>query len=183
MCASEYYKNNAASCTHPNAIPRYASCREIAAILNSMKHSVVLNESILKGSTIVDIIGSRYGDLMHALKTSMPNIGKCYCLDLPNVISDAKTSVTILNSEDPIKIELIPAILCLTHQQYQNVTSSRQSMSCAILTTRNVILALQSFCKKLLNENGKVIILDAVLPNEDDLNGIWNPAVSFDVLG
>ena len=182
MCASEYYKNNAASCTHPNAIPRYASCREIAAILNSMKHSVVLNESILKGSTIVDI-GGGYGDLMHALKTSMPNIGKCYCLDLPNVISDAKTSVTILNSEDPIKIELIPAILCLTHQQYQNVTSSRQSMSCAILTTRNVILALQSFCKKLLNENGKVIILDAVLPNEDDLNGIWNPAVSFDVLG
>ena len=121
MCASEYYKNNAASCTHPNAIPRYASCREIAAILNSMKHSVVLNESILKGSTIVDI-GGGYGDLMHALKTSMPNIGKCYCLDLPNVISDAKTSVTILNSEDPIKIELIPAILCLTHQQYQNVT-------------------------------------------------------------
>ena len=63
---------------------------------------------------------------------------------------------------------------------------------CNIITTKHVmcdfdnedvILTLQSFRKKLLIENGKVIILDAVLPNEDDLNGIWNPAVSFDVLG
>ena len=46
----------------------------------------------------------------------------------------------------------------------------------------DVILTLQSFRKKLLIENGKVIILDAVLPNEDDLKGIWNSAGSFDGL-
>eukprot|EP00956_Cyclotella_meneghiniana_P033675 scaffold98240_cov77-Cyclotella_meneghiniana.AAC.1 len=180
MCASEYYKNNAASCAHRNAVARYASTREIPAILNSMKHSAVLNESILKGSTIVDI-GGGYGDLMYALKTSMPSIGKCYCMDLPDVISDASTSDTIMNNENPTKIELIPG----------NMFDSSTIPKCDIIMAKHVlcdfddedvILALQSFRKKLSNKKGKVIIMDAVLPNEDDLNGIWNPAVSFDVL-
>jgi hypothetical protein len=42
---------------------------------------------------------------------------------------------------------------------------------------------LQSFRKALGNsKEGRVVIMDAVLPNGDDLNGKWNAAVSFDVL-
>ena len=45
----------------------------------------------------------------------------------------------------------------------------------------DVVRALRSF-NKILSKRGKVVIMDAVLPNEDGLNGMWNAAVSFDVL-
>jgi hypothetical protein len=45
----------------------------------------------------------------------------------------------------------------------------------------DVVRALQSF-REALSEGGRVVIMDAVLPNGNDLNGKWNAAVSFDVL-
>ena len=45
----------------------------------------------------------------------------------------------------------------------------------------DVIRALRSFHKSLVR-GGKLVIMDAVLPNGSDLNRKWNAAVSFDVL-
>ena len=45
----------------------------------------------------------------------------------------------------------------------------------------DVIRALRSFYGATSKE-GRVVVMDAVLPNGDELNGKWNAAVSFDVL-
>jgi len=44
-----------------------------------MQCSSVLNESNLAGKTVVDV-GGGYGDLIHAIESSMPTVGQCYCL-------------------------------------------------------------------------------------------------------
>jgi hypothetical protein len=50
-----------------------------AAVLRVMQCSSVLNESNLAGKTVVDV-GGGYGDLIHAIESSMPTVGQCYCL-------------------------------------------------------------------------------------------------------
>ncbi|KAL7528581.1 hypothetical protein ACHAWF_002617 [Thalassiosira exigua] len=177
MSASEYYKENPDSCTHRNAVARYASSKEIDSLLDAMQQSLVLNESNLGGKTIVDI-GGGYGDLMHEVKTSMPYVGKCYCLDLPDVIDDALSSTT--DKDEGGEVALVSG----------DMFDSSTIPPCDVIFTKHVlcdfpddevVLALQSF-RQALQEGGRVVIMDAVLPNGDDLNGRWNPAVSFDVL-
>ena len=177
MSASDYYMNNPQSCQHRNAVARHASSKEITSILNVMESSTALNESNLTGKTVVDI-GGGYGDLMHELEKSMPSVGKCYCLDLPDVINDAMATNT--NDDETISTTLVPG----------NMFDPSTIPNCDFILTKhvlcdfddeNVIRALQSF-HKALSPKGKVVIMDAVLPNGDALNGKYNAAVSFDVL-
>ena len=177
MSASAFYKTNAVSSSHRNAVARYASTKEIDSILDAMQSSSVLNESNLAGKIVCDI-GGGYGDLMHAMKISMPNVEKCYCLDLPDVIEDAKA---IDNSDFQDK-----TVTLVSGDMFDASTIP----TCDIIITKHVLCdfsdddvvrALQVFHKSLTND-GKVIIMDAVLPNGNDLNGQWNAAVSFDVL-
>ena len=173
MSASDYYYKTSAvsSGSHRNAVARYASTKEIDSIL------AVLNESNFAGKIVCDI-GGGYGDLMQATKTSMPNVEKCYCLDLPDVIEDAKA---IDNSDTQDK-----TVTLVSGDMFDASTIPK----CDIIITKHVLCdfsdddvvrALQAFHNSL-TKDGKVIIMDAVLPNGNDLNGQWNAAVSFDVL-
>ena len=177
MTASDYYKTNAVSCSHRNAVARYASTQEIGSILDAMQSSSVLNESNLAGKILCDI-GGGYGDLMHAIKTSMPNIEKCFCLDLPDVIEDAKATGSSDTQDETVT--LVPG----------DMFDASTIPTCDVIITKHVLCdfsdddvvrALQAFHNSL-TKDGKVIIMDAVLPNGNDLNGQWNAAVSFDVL-
>ncbi|KAL3796518.1 hypothetical protein ACHAW5_004420 [Stephanodiscus triporus] len=178
MTASDYYKKNAVSCSHRNAVARYASSKEIASILNAMQCSSVLNESNLAGKTVVDV-GGGYGDLVHAIESSISTVGQCYCLDLPDVIDEA--ILTNNNSNYPKNIAtLVPG----------NMFDPSTIPPCDFIFSKHVLCdfsdedvlrALQAFHKSL-SSGGKLVIMDAVLPNGSDLNGKWNAAVSFDVL-
>ena len=181
MSASEFYLQNAESCSHRNAVARYASSKEITSIIEAMKLSSHLNELALLGKVIVDV-GGGYGDFVNVLKESMPATGECYCLDLPDVIKDATS--TVANKKDDVNM---PKLLAGNMFDPASIPTP-----CDIIFTKHVlcdfsdddvILALQSFRKALGNsKEGRVVIMDAVLPNGDDLNGKWNAAVSFDVL-
>lgn len=179
MSASEFYASasNAKSCLHRNSVARWASSKEIASITEAMKQSSHLNESVLAGKVVVDV-GGGYGDFGIALK----EFGcKCYCLDLPQVIADA-------TSEAHMKDNVTMPTLVVGNM----FDASTIPTPCDVIFTKHVlcdfsddevILALQSFRKALANsKEAKVVIMDAVLPNGDDLNGKWNAAVSFDVL-
>ena len=179
MSASEFYLQNTESCSHRNAVARYASTKEITSIIDAMKQSSSLNEFALSNKIIVDI-GGGYGDFVNALKESIPTVGNCYCLDLPDVIEDATATVSV--SKDDIKHTLVAG----------NMFDPTTIPQCDVIFTKHVLCdfsdddvvqALLSFRSALADSNeGKVIIMDAVLPNGDDLNGKWNAAVSFDVL-
>jgi hypothetical protein len=179
MSASEFYASasNAESCLHRNSVARWASSKEIASITEAMKQSSHLNESFLAGKVVVDV-GGGYGDFGIALK----EFGcKCYCLDLPEVIADATSEAHI---KDNVNMPTLVA--------GNMFDASTIPTPCDVIFTKHVlcdfsdddvILALQSFRKALANsKEAKVVIMDAVLPNGDDLNGKWNAAVSFDVL-
>ena len=179
MSASEYYKQHPSSCSHRNAVAKYASSKEIKSILDAMQSSSVLNESILAGRTVVDI-GGGYGDLANAMKDSMPTIGDWYCLDLPDVIADAISTTLCNNYRD----NLVSG----------NMFDASTIPDCDYIITKHVLCdfsdedvvrALQTFHTALSSKvgtSGKVVIMDAVLPNGDDLNGKWNAALSYDVL-
>lgn len=178
VSASDFYLQNTESCSHRNSVARYASTKEITSILEAMKQSTSLNEAALSEKVIVDV-GGGYGDFVTALKESIPAVGKCYCLELPDVIADAKRTVSTSNNNNPTLVA-------------GNMFEPTTIPPCDIIFTKHVLCdfsdedvvkALLSFRKALANTNeGKVVILDAVLPNGEDLNGKWNAAVSFDVL-
>ena len=179
MSASEFYLQNAESCSHRNSVARWASSKEITSIIEAMKQSSHLNESALSGKVVVDV-GGGYGDFVTALKESIPAIDKCYCLDLPHVIADATSSIHSKGAAN------VPTLVA------GDMFDAATIPTCDVIFTKHVlcdfsdddvIIALQSFRKSLANsKEGKVVIMDAVLPNGDDLNGKWNAAVSFDVL-
>ncbi|KAL3809956.1 hypothetical protein ACHAXA_011398 [Cyclostephanos tholiformis] len=178
ISASDYYKKNQASCTHRNAVARYASSKEITSILSAMQSSSALNESKIAEKTVVDV-GGGYGCLIHAIKTSMPTVGRCYCLDLPGVIDDA---ILINDSSNDHKITA-------TFVQ-GNMFDPSTIPPCDIIITKHVLCdfsdedvlrALRAFHESL-SHGGKLVIMDAVLPNGSDLNSKWNAAISFDVL-
>ena len=135
-------------------------------------------ESSLVGKTIVDI-GGGYGDMMYALIASMP-VGKCYCLDLPDVIDDAMSKTIDSDNNDDTHVSLIPGDMFDTSTIPQCDCIFTKHVLCDF-NDEDVVRALQSF-HKALSKGGKCIIMDAVLSNCDDLNGKWNAAVSFDVL-
>jgi len=180
MSASEFYSRNKESCSHRNSVARYASSKEITSIIEAMKQSTCLNESALSGKVVVDV-GGGYGDFVYALKEAMPTICQWYCLDLPHVIADA-TSTASVSNKDENKPTLVPG----------NMFDPTTIPPCDVIFTKHVlcdfsdegvIQALLSFRKALADsKEGNVVIMDAALPNGDDLNGKWNPAVSFDVL-
>ncbi|KAL7439615.1 hypothetical protein ACHAXM_006782 [Skeletonema potamos] len=180
MSASEFYLRNEESCSHRNSVARHASSKEITPIIDAMKKSKCLNESTLSGKVVVDV-GGGYGDFVTELKESMPTIGQCHCLDLPHVIADATSKVSVRNKDDNE-----PTLVS------GNMFDPTTIPSCDVIFTKHVlcdfsdedvIQALLSFRKALAgSKEGKVVIMDATLPNGDDLNGKWNPAVSFDVL-
>ena len=178
MSASEFYASasNVESCLHRNSVARWASTKEITSITEAMKQSSHLNKSVLAGKVVVDV-GGGYGDFGIALK----EFGcKCYCLDLAHVIADAEGR----NIKDNVNMPTLVA--------GNMFDASTIPTPCDVIFTKHVlcdfsdddvILALQSFRKALANsKEAKVVIMDAVLPNGDDLNGKWNAAVSFDVL-
>ena len=174
MSASEFYKNNPDSCSHRNAVARYGSSNEISSILDSMQSSSVLNESNLAGKVIVDV-GGGYGDLMHAVKKAMPGVGECHCLDLPHVIADASSAQSTMD-----RAFLVPG----------DMFDPSTIPPCDLIFSKHVlcdfsdgdvIRALRSF-HGATSKEGRVVVMDAVLPNGDELNGKWNAAVSFDVL-
>lgn len=179
MSASDFYLQNEESCSHRNSVARYASTKEIKSILEAMEQSTSLNEAALSDKVIVDV-GGGYGDFVTALKESIPAIGKCYCLDLPDVVADAKATVSTRSENDD------PTLVA------GNMFDPTTIPPCDIIFTKHVLCdfsdedvvqALLSFRKALADSNeGKVVIMDAVLPNGDELNGKWNAAVSFDVL-
>eukprot|EP00985_Skeletonema_marinoi_P006196 scaffold2690_cov168-Skeletonema_marinoi.AAC.2 len=181
MSASEYYLQNAESCSRRNSVARYASTKEISSIIEAMKQSTSLNESALSDKVIVDV-GGGYGDFVTALKESIPTIGQCYCLDLADVIADAKETVPVGNKDDDNTPTLVAG----------NMFDPTTIPPCDVIFTKHVLCdfpdedvvqALKSFRKALADsKEGKVVIMDAALPNGDDLNGKWNAAVSFDVL-
>ena len=112
--------------------------------------------------------------MIHAIESSIPTVGQCYCLDLPDVIDDA------ISTNNKIIAKLVPG----------NMFDQSTIPPCDFIFTKHVLCdfsdkdvvsALQSFHKSL-SSGGKLVIMDAVLPNGGDLNGKWNPAVSFDVL-
>jgi len=174
MSCSDYYKNNTEECEHRNDVARQTSRKEIDSILDALQ----VLESSLVGKTIVDI-GGGYGDLMYALIASMP-VGKCYCLDLPGVIEDAISTTTDSDNNDDTHVSLIPGDMFDTSSIPQCDYIFTKHVLCDFCD-EDVVRALQSF-HKALSKGGKCIIMDAVLPNCDDLNGKWNAAVSFDVL-
>ncbi|KAL3776424.1 hypothetical protein ACHAWO_007840 [Cyclotella atomus] len=127
--------------------------------------------------TIVDI-GGGYGDLLVELKSRIPTAGACICLDLPDVIDDAKS--TSNDEESTVEVMLVAG----------DMFDHRTIPKCDVIFTKHVLCdfsdedvvrALRSF-HQVLSSSGKLVIMDAVLPNEHDLNCKWNPAVSFDVL-
>ncbi|KAL7483405.1 hypothetical protein ACHAW6_009060 [Cyclotella cf. meneghiniana] len=177
VMASEYYSNNQNSKLHRNAVARYASSREIPSILHTIRSNISphINESILSGKTIVDV-GGGYGDLLVQLKKCINSVGTCYCLDLPNVIQDA---VVADNNETNV-LSFVPG----------NMFDHKTIPECDVILTKHVLCdfsdedvvkALKSF-QKALSPSGKLIIMDAVLPHGENLNGKWNAAVGFDVL-
>jgi len=145
-----------------------------------MEQSTSLNEAALAEKVVVDV-GGGYGDFVTALKESIPAVGKCYCLDLPDVIADATATLSTSNNDDDN-----PTLVA------GNMFDPATIPPCDVIFTKHVLCdfsdedvvqALLSFRKALADSNeGKVVIMDAVLPNGDDLNGRWNAAVSFDVL-
>ena len=174
MSCSEYYKNNAEECSHRNAVARQTSQKEISSILDALK----VHESNLIGKTLVDI-GGGYGDMMYSIKKAI-KVGDCYCLDLPDVIEDAISTTTESNDNDDTYVSLIPGDMFDTSTIPQCDYIFTKHVLCDF-SDEDVVRALQSF-HKALSKGGKCIIMDAVLPNCDDLNGKWNAAVSFDVL-
>lgn len=198
MSASEYYSTNSDSRTHRNAVARYASSREIPSILEALLPSK--DESVhesnengprlmpsLKGKTIVDV-GGGYGELMMELKAGCPDIGECFCLDLPNVISDA---ISTCNVESTGTNPTRGGVSLVAGDMFDPSTIPTP---CDLIFTKHVLCdfddddcvkALRSFYSALsssASKGRKVIIMDAVLPNGKDLNNKWNAAVSFDVL-
>ena len=178
MTASDYYKNNPDSCTHRNSVARYASSSEINSILDAMQHSSVLNESILDRKNIVDI-GGGYGDLMNEVKHAMPSVGECYCLDLPDVIDDALSTANDDNAHDRTATLVAGNMFDPTTIPQCDFIFTKHVL--CDFSDDDVIRALQSF-DKAISKGGKVVIMDAILPNGSDLNCKWNPAVAFDVL-
>jgi SAM-dependent methyltransferase len=179
MSASEYYMSNADSRLHRNAVAKFASSREITSILDVLCRgdSPHFNEMHLCDKTIVDI-GGGYGDLLVELKSRVPTAGACICLDLLDVIEDAKS--TSNDRESTFEVKLVAG----------DMFDHRTIPKCDVIFTKHVlcdfsdedvIRALRSF-HQVLSSTGRLMIMDAVLPNENDLNGKWNPAVSFDVL-
>lgn len=177
MSASEYYANNKISQLHRNAVARYASSREISSVLEVIISNVSphLNEMSLATKTIVDI-GGGYGDLLIEVKKRIPSLGKCYCLDLKDVIEDAHST----EKEGADTITLIPGDMF----DYDSIPKCDIIFTKHVLcdfSDKDVVRALKSF-QRVLDQSGKLVIMDAALPNGEDLNGKWNAAVSFDVL-
>jgi ubiquinone/menaquinone biosynthesis C-methylase UbiE len=177
ISASEYYTKSKESQKHRNAVARYASSTEIASILDLIQSNAshLLNEMSLSSKTIVDI-GGGYGDLLIELKRRLPTVGKCHCLDLPDVIEDAKST-----SNDRESIVALVAGDMFDHKTIPECNVILTKHVLCDFSDDDVVLAMKSF-HKALSSSGKLVIMDAVLPNEDALNGKWNPAVSFDVL-
>ncbi|KAL7468793.1 hypothetical protein ACHAXS_009026 [Conticribra weissflogii] len=200
MPASEFYRKHDYSRIHRNSVAKYASSKEIDSILDAIigQRDTIgqeddlltpfpLNAAFLEGKTVVDI-GGGYGDFMMALKGSVPSIKHCYCLDLPEVIADAvstRCDSTDSNTGEQIDVSFVPGDM---------FEPSTIPTPCDIIFTKHVLCdfsdedvvrALQSFHEVLKHsdpKHGRVVIMDAVLPNGDELNGKWNSAVSFDVL-
>ena len=100
--------------------------------------------------------------MMYAMKKSMPSIGDCYCLDLPEVIDDAMLADSNGGKIQEKKDDVILAP--------GNMFDASSIPPCDIICTKHVlcdfddgdvIRALQSF-HKVLSTGGKVIIMDAV---------------------
>ena len=177
ISASEYYASNKTSRLHRNAVAKYASSNEISSILDVIcsNDSPLLNEMSFHGKKIVGI-GGGYGDLLIEIKRRIPNVVTSYCLDLPDVISDARSK----NNDKESSITFVEG------DMFDHGTIPQ----CDIILTKHVLCdfsdedvkrGLKSF-QKVLSPSGKLVIMDAVLPNGEDLNGKWNAAVSFDVL-
>jgi len=200
MSASEFYRTHDYSRIHRNSVAKYASSKEINSILEAILgkrdkiaqgHDLLLfsalNATFLDGKTVVDV-GGGYGDFMMALKESVPSVKHCYCLDLPDVIADAVSK----QSDNPDSITVRQTEV--TFVAGDMFDPSTIPTPCNIIFTKHVLCdfsdgdvvrALQSFHEVLKYSDpkgGKVVIIDAVLPNGDELNGKWNSAVSFDVL-
>lgn len=78
----EYYNTNPKSRQYRNDVARIVSYGEITAVLTGYDWNWLTNK------TVVDI-GGEYGDMMSALYKHFPDI-HCKCLDLPEVIVEAK---------------------------------------------------------------------------------------------
>ena len=166
MSASEYYSSSPESRRHRNAVARWASGKELTAILDSWQQSDILPD--LNDKVVCDV-GGGYGEAAIAMKRAFGKLRKCFCLDLPAVINDAS---------DVEGVDLIAG----------DMFDSTTIPACDVILTKHVlcdfddddvVTALVSF-KKALPDDGRVVIADAVLPNDEDLNE-WSPTVSFDV--
>jgi len=166
MSASDYYSSSPESRRHRNAVAKWASGMELPAILDSWKQTEILPD--LNGKVICDV-GGGYGEAAIAMKRAFGNLRKCFCLDLVEVINDAP---------DVEGVDLIAG----------DMFDSTTIPECDVILTKHVlcdfddddvVTALVSF-KEALLDDGRVVIADAVLPNDENLNE-WSPTVSFDV--
>ena len=96
------------------------------------------------------------------------------------MIEDALSTTTDSANNDNTHVSLIPGDMFSADTIPQCDYIFTKHVLCDF-NDEDIVRALQSF-HKALSKGGKCIIMDAVLPNCDDLNGKWNAAVSFDVL-
>ena len=166
MPASEYYSSSPESRRHRNAVARWASGKELSSMMDSWQQSETLPD--LNDKVICDI-GGGYGEAAIAIRRTFGNVKKAFCLDLPAVINDASHVEGV---------ELIAG----------DMFDSSTIPECDVILTKHVlcdfddddvVTALVSF-KEALPDDGRVVIADAVLPNDEELNE-WSPTVSFDV--
>ena len=141
----DYYKEHSQSAQHRNNVARFVSSGEIPAILSGYDWNALENK------TIVDI-GGGYGDMMSALSQNFPSM-RCICLDLPNVISQAKRLEGSVN--------LVPGDMF-------NISSIP---SCHVILMKHVLcdwndedaVQILQNCHAALPPDGKVILADALL--------------------
>jgi len=144
----EYYNSHSESRRYRNDVARFVSSGEIAAVLDGY------DWKLLNNKTIVDI-GGGYGDMMHALHEKFPAI-TCKCLDLANVIADAK----------PMDgVQLVPG----------DMFGASTIPSCDVIFMKHVLcdwsdedaVKILRNCHAALSIDGKVILADALLNSGD----------------
>ena len=149
MSSDEYYcQDNAASLKNANAFVRYISNEEEKAVLSGY------NWAKLSGKILLDV-GGHKGKVMGLIASKYPEI-KCRSFDLPEIVSSATA---------PEGVELFGGDIFQGGLPSCDVIFMKHFLDKVMWDEMQTIQILSS-CRDALPDGGKVIIAEAVLPDD-----------------
>ena len=149
LSSDEYYcTDNAESLQHANDFVRYISNGEEEAVLAGY------DWSSLSGKTVVDV-GGHQGKIMALIAKKYSDI-KCMCFDLPEVVAAATA---------PNAVELVGGDIFDGNLPPCDIIFMKHFLDKCMWNEEQTVQILIS-CRDALPKDGKIIIAEAVLPDD-----------------